>query len=140
MAQESGGSNGQTPTALHARIGSAPFATLATSLYARIDADGRIRAMFPADLGPTSESVRDMREFITQFFGGPSDYSLRKGHPRLRARHMRFPIDQAARDAWLEHALGAVRDTAAAHGLDAPACRELEGYFAHASQFMINRE
>lgn len=124
---------------LYGRIGGEPFATIAAGLYARIDRDERIRFMFPEDLGETSPPVRDMREFLTQFFGGPAAYSERKGHPRLRARHMRFPIDQSARDAWLGHALAALDEAAVRHALDADACAEIRAYLVHASQFMINR-
>lgn len=124
---------------LFARLGGEPFATIAAGLYARIDQDARIRFMFPEDLGPDSPPVRDMREFLTQFFGGPAAYSERKGHPRLRARHMRFPIDQVARDAWLGHALAALEEAATKHALDAEACAEIRTYLVHASQFMINR-
>lgn len=139
MSLDSHDPGARPPPALYARIGAEPFRTLAAGLYARIDRDARIRAMFPEDLGASSASVRDMREFLTQFFGGPAEYSERKGHPRLRARHMRFPIDQAARDAWLENALAAARDTAARHDLDRDALHEIEAYLVHASQFMINR-
>ena len=129
---------GEARPSLYDRIGPGPFATLAASLYAGIDRDQRIRGMFPAELGAESPSVRDMREFLIQFFGGPAEYSARKGHPRLRARHLRFPIDQRARDAWLENALAAVGHTVAVHGLDSAARSELEAYLVHASQFMIN--
>lgn len=123
---------------LFARIGPEPFADIAAGLYARIDRDPRIRAMFPEDLSRASESVRDMREFLTQFFGGPGDYSARKGHPRLRARHMRFAIDAAARDAWLEQALAALREAATKHGLDASQEAEIADYLVRTSQFMMN--
>jgi hemoglobin len=126
-------------TPLYDRIGALPFATFSERLYARIDSDARIRAMFPADLSPTSESVRDMREFLTQFFGGAQTYSMRKGHPRLRARHLRFPIDQAARDAWLENALAALRDTSEQHNLDQDARERIRVYLVEVSLFMMNR-
>ncbi|MFM1867923.1 MAG: Group 2 hemoglobin GlbO [Planctomycetota bacterium] len=122
------------------RLGPRPFARLAEELYRNIDRDTRIRRHFPEDLSATSEAVRDMREFLTQFFGGPSDYSARKGHPRLRARHMRFPIDQAARDAWLDNALHALETMVASEKLDEPARQEIGAYLVRTSQFMINRE
>jgi len=124
---------------VYARLGPAPIAAIAAALYRRIDRDPRIRAMFSPDLSESGEAVRDMREFLTQFFGGPEDYSARKGHPRLRARHMRFPIDQAAREAWLSHALGALDDARATHAIDDDTAREIAGYFHHASAFMINQ-
>jgi len=123
---------------VHDRIGAAPLATLAESLYRRIDADPRIRSMFSADLAADSDAVRDMREFLTQFFGGPADYSARKGHPRLRARHLRFAITVDARAAWLTHALAALASTADEYRLDAATCAEMRDYFERASAFMIN--
>ena len=119
-------------------VGAAPFGTLAERLYARIDGDARIRALFPADLSPTSAPVADMREFLVQFFGGPPAYSMRKGHTRLRARHLRFPIDQAARDAWLSNALGALDDATAAHALEPRVREAIAAYLVRASQFMVN--
>jgi len=138
-APDGSASNTPPATALFDRIGPAPFARLATELYRGIDRDARIRSMFPEDLGPESEAVHDMREFLTQFFGGPAEYSTRKGHPRLRARHMRFPIDQSARDAWLENALAALAVVAREHALEEGARREIETYLVRTSQFMMNR-
>lgn len=129
----------EAPPSLFGRIGAGPFAFLAERLYARIDRDPRIRHLFPEDLSAGSPSVTDMREFLTQFFGGPMAYSARKGHPRLRARHLRFPIDQAARDAWLENALGALDDCVGVYALDAVATAEISSYLERVSQFMTNR-
>ena len=127
------------PSSVYARIGAAPLAELAARLYANIDADARIRALFPADLSAGSDSVRDMREFLVQFFGGPSSYSERKGHPRLRARHMRFRIGPAERDAWLSNALAALDAVARDFEIDAKTAAEIRGYLVHASEFMINQ-
>lgn len=49
--------------------------------------------------------AREPRERFALFFigwlGGPQDYVARHGHPRLRMRHARVPVDAAMRDAWL---------------------------------------
>ena len=121
------------------RIGAAPLERLAAELYRGIDGDPRIRQMFSPDLSAEGEAVRDMREFLIQFFGGPAAYSNRKGHPRLRARHMRFTITPAARDAWLGHALAALDATARAHEIDPATVDEMRRYFEHASAFMVNQ-
>jgi hemoglobin len=57
-----------------------------------------IRAMHPEDL---SSSEEKLFLFLSGFFGGPSLYIEKFGHPMLRQRHMPFPIDEAARDQWL---------------------------------------
>ncbi len=128
-----------TPS-VYEQIGAAPFATLVELHYQRIDKDTRIRAMFPEDLSPASEAVRNLREFFIQYFGGPQEYSARKGHPRLRARHMGFKIDQAAREAWLEHALASLEDSALKHNIPAACKAEIGEYLFRVSQFMINTD
>lgn len=46
--------------------------------------------------------------FLSGWMGGPSLYIEQYGHPRLRMRHIHFPIDEAARNQWMmcmQHAL-----------------------------------
>jgi hemoglobin len=57
-----------------------------------------IRAMHPADL---SGSRDKLFKFLSGWLGGPQLYMDEFGHPRLRARHMPFAVDEAARDAWM---------------------------------------
>lgn len=57
-----------------------------------------IRALHP----PTLDSSREkLRLFLTGWLGGPQLYVERYGHPRLRARHLPFPIGDEERDAWV---------------------------------------
>ena len=39
--------------------------------------------------------------FLSGWLGGPSEYTDRFGHPRLRMRHMPFAIGILERDQWL---------------------------------------
>lgn len=39
--------------------------------------------------------------FLSGWMGGPQLYVERFGHPRLRQRHMPFPIGKRERDQWL---------------------------------------
>ncbi len=111
--------------------GDETFHALVDAFYARIDADAYLRPMFPDDLEP---GKRRQFLFLTQFFGGPPRYSQERGHPRLRARHMPFPIDQTARDRWLGHMLAAIDAVRIAE----PARSIMRDYFERASEFMIN--
>jgi hemoglobin len=99
--------------------------------YDRIEADPVLRPMFPDDLGPGREY---QALFLIQYFGGPRTYLDVRGHPRLRARHMPFVIDQQARDHWLQHMLDAIDDV----GVEEPARGVMRQYFERASEFMIN--
>lgn len=57
-----------------------------------------IRALHLNDLSGSSDKLF---KFLSGWLGGPQLYTQEYGHPRLRARHMPFPIDEAARDAWM---------------------------------------
>lgn len=58
----------------------------------------RIRDLHPEDL---SGSRDKLFKFLSGWLGGPPLYMDEFGHPRLRARHLPFPIGEAERDAWL---------------------------------------
>jgi hemoglobin len=57
-----------------------------------------IRDMHPENL---TSSRATLKLYLAEWLGGPKEYSARKGHPRLRQRHIRFSIGPAERDAWL---------------------------------------
>ncbi len=57
-----------------------------------------IRALHPPDLGHARERLF---MFLSGWLGGPQLYAERFGHPRLRQKHLSFPIGEAERDAWM---------------------------------------
>ena len=57
-----------------------------------------IRALHPATLDDSREKLY---EFLSGWLGGPNLYIEKRGHPRLRGRHMPFAIDDAGVGAWL---------------------------------------
>lgn len=57
-----------------------------------------LRKLHPQDL----QSSRDkLFMFLSGWLGGPPLYEIAYGHPRLRARHLSFPVDSSMRDQWL---------------------------------------
>ena len=57
-----------------------------------------IRALHAASLKASREKLY---LYLSMWTGGPTTYTDRFGHPRLRARHLSFPIDTRARNEWL---------------------------------------
>lgn len=57
-----------------------------------------IRSLHPADLRGSRDKLF---KFLSGWLGGPQLYVQDHGHPRLRARHLPFPIGAAERDAWM---------------------------------------
>ena len=91
-----------------------------------------IRAMHPPDL---SESRNKLHLFLCQWTGGPATYSEQRGHPRMRARHLPFAIDDRARDAWLM-CMGQALE---AHVADALVRDQLFGAMARMADHMRNQ-
>jgi hemoglobin len=119
---------------LYDLVGGDPtFQQLVDVFYSRVEADADLRPMFPDDLEP---GKRWQFLFLTQFFGGPARYAEERGHPRLRMRHMPFPIDMDARNRWLGHMLAAID----AVGIQEPMRTTMRDYFERGSAFMMNRE
>ncbi|HZD37130.1 MAG TPA: globin, partial [Actinomycetes bacterium] len=77
--------------------GEETFQRLVSRFYQGVAADPLLRPVYPEeDLAGAEERLR---LFLIQYWGGPSTYSQRRGHPALRMRHARFAIGQAERDA-----------------------------------------
>lgn len=116
--------------------GSAVIDVLVDRFYDNMDTmpeAATIRAMHHPDLGP----MRDvLKRYFTEWLGGPPLYSTERGHPRLRMRHMGFPIDTAARDAWLLCMRGALDDAIADPELRAGIYRAM----ANLADHMRNKE
>ena len=52
--------------------------------------------------GPSLDNAREkLFLFLCGYFGGPNYYIEQFGHPRLRARHLPFPIGEIERDQWV---------------------------------------
>lgn len=81
--------------------GEEPIRRLVDLFYDRMDTlpEARVvREMHPPDL----RSSRDkLFWFLCGWTGGPQHYIERRGHPRLRRRHMPFAIDEDAAAQWM---------------------------------------
>lgn len=91
-----------THPSLFDRLGGADAVrALVDRFYDEMDASPaarELRGLHPADL----ENARErLYLFLSGWFGGPPLYVQRHGHPRLRARHLPFPITTRERDQWL---------------------------------------
>lgn len=61
----------------------------------------RIAELFPVEQAELKEASEKQAEFLCGVMGGPKLYIAKHGPPRMRARHLPFAIDEAARQEWL---------------------------------------
>jgi len=114
-------------------IGEEGFARLVGAFYRQVPQDDILGKMYPAhDLAAAEQRLRD---FLIYRFGGPQRYIEERGHPRLRARHLPFRIDQVARDRWMQLMNNAFAEAALPTDVE----QFLRAFFEQMSTFMINQ-
>ena len=113
--------------------GEAFFTDLVSQFYAQVAVDPILRPMYPeTDL---KAAALRLQWFLEQYWGGPSTYQEKRGHPRLRMRHAEFHINIAAHDAWLKAMRTAVDGVEMKPELKA----QLWSYLEMAAAAMVNQ-
>ena len=82
---------------IYAHMGQDNIFKMLADFYQALE-QSAIRDMFSADMAAASEKSA---AFFVGLLGGPPLYQQRYGSPMMRARHLPFPIDEAARQIWL---------------------------------------
>jgi hemoglobin len=114
-------------------VGEEGFARLVSAFYRQVPGDDLLGPMYPRhDLAGAEQRLRD---YLIYRFGGPPRYIEERGHPKLRARHIPFPITQASRDRWMQCMDAAFKEAA----LPPEAETHIRTFFEGMSTFMINR-
>ena len=114
-------------------IGEEGFVRISQAFYAEMRTDDLVGAMYPEDDWQGAEER--FRDYLLMRFGGQTAYLEKRGHPRLRARHLPFSIGEAERDRWLE-IMGRAMKTA---GISNEAAVALAEFFVPLADFMRNR-
>ena len=121
-------------THVYGLIGDEGFARLVAAFYKRIPSDDLLGPMYEGR--DMHDAEWRLREFLVGRFGGPMRYVEKRGHPRLRMRHVPFTINRAARDRWV----ALMSEALAEADLPPEAVPPLRRFFEEAATFMINRE
>ena len=126
-------SDAESAQALYARVGGRDFFVgLVDRFYEGVGSDELLRPMYDEDLAPAKLRLA---AFLSQYFGGTTEYEELRGSPMLRARHLRFPIDEPAKETWLVH-MGDALDRSEISAADR---EEMWRYFVTAANFFVNR-
>lgn len=96
-----------------------------------------LRPLFPPDM---QEASKKTAAFFTGLLGGPPLYAEQFGPPRMRARHLPFAIDEAARQVWLSSFKTVLEGAESRYGFPA---EHLPGFIRFLEEFsgwMVNRK
>jgi hemoglobin len=118
--------------------GEAPVRALAERFYDAMERlEPALAALHERDAeGRVARGARDrFALFLVGWLGGPQTYTEQHGHPRLRMRHARVPVDARMRDAWTRSMSAALDESAITGELRV----FLEGRFAEVADFLRNQ-
>jgi len=127
------------PTPFEQLGGIAGVRALVDRFYDLMDLEAdfaELRALHPTTLDGSRDKFA---WFLTGWLGGPDLYIERFGHPRLRARHLPYPIGVNVRDQWLTCMGLAMAEIGAAGGFTADMQERLMISFANTADHMRNR-
>ena len=121
-------------TPYNALGGDAAVRALVTTFYDTMDREpafAHIRSLHK----PTLDEAREkLYEFLCGWLGGPPHYEQKYGHPRLRGRHMPFPIGETERDQWL----ACMKSALDQRGIAGEIRAFLDQRLAHVANFLRN--
>jgi len=121
---------------LYERVGGdAGVRALVDRFYDRMDTlpeAAAVRSMHPRSLTGSRDKLSD---FLCGWLGGPQRYVEKHGHPRLRARHLPFPINADGVAQWMLCMRGALEEVP-----EAEIRAAIEGALARLADHMRNVE
>jgi len=109
--------------------------SLVNRFYDLMDSAPEARTIRSLHAKSLNQSREKLFQFLSGWSGGPPLYIERFGHPRLRMRHMPFPIGTVERDEWLWCMNRALDESQ----LDPRVVEYLKNHFAQAANFLRNR-
>jgi hemoglobin len=126
----------QQAQSLYDLVGEETFRTIVHEFYRQVPEDPVLGPMYPADDLAGAEDR--LRWFLVQYWGGPQTFNEQRGHPRLRMRHMHFPIDAEAREHWLTM-MSRAMETVDEDQLPAPARAAVWDHMVRVADMLVNR-
>lgn len=121
---------------IFAAMGQEAIFAMCRDFYVRLAASS-VASMFPEDHAAASEKLAC---FLVGLFGGPPLFHERYGAPRMRARHLPFAIDQAARREWLRCFEETLEGAEERFHFPAEHLPRFRGFLSEFSAWMVNRE
>jgi len=97
-----------------------------------------IAHLFPPDQTELLAAATKSALFWATVCGGPPLYEQQFGPPRMKARHLKFPIDEAARQSWLACWEPVLAKATQNYDFPAPHLEGFRTYLLDFSLWMVN--
>jgi hemoglobin len=120
---------------IYALMGEANIFRMLADFYAELAASP-IRDMFPKDMERASQKSA---LFFVGLLGGPPLYQQKYGSPMLRARHTPFPINEEAREIWVNCFEKILAEAPARYNFPAQHLPIFQTFIREFSGWMVNK-
>jgi len=114
------------------KVGRQGIVRMVKSFYAKVPSDDILGPMYPKDDMQGAEER--LFDFLMFRLAGDPTYTEKRGHPRLRGRHMPFKIGIRERDRWVELMASSMREAE----IPEDAAVQLNAFFLQIADFMRN--
>lgn len=74
---------------------------LANHFYDVMESEPSVKPLLDIHPQPLDNIRQKFFEFLSGWMGGPSLFEQKYGHPRLRARHLPFTVNQDLKEQWM---------------------------------------
>ncbi len=114
------------------KVGRQGIERMVKAFYAKVPGDDILGPMYPkGDMQGAEERLLD---FLMFRIAGDPTYTEKRGHPRLRGRHMPFKIGVCERDRWVELMASSMRESEFPEDV----AEQLNAFFLQIADFMRN--
>ena len=114
-------------------LGEDGFTKMVAAFYRQVKTDDLLGPMYPDDDWAGAEER--LRDFLLFRFGNDPRYQAKRGHPRLRMRHVPFSIGDAEAERWIELMDNAMAETKVPSSIQT----DLRTFFTMVAHNMKNR-
>lgn len=122
------------PPDVYAAMGEENIFAMLADFYRELELSS-IRTMFPRDMLRASQKSA---AFFVTLLGGPPLYQQRYGNPAMRARHMPFVIDEAAKNVWLDCYSRVLDNATERYNFPAESLPDFREFLAGFAGWMVN--
>jgi len=127
------------PAGIYESIGEEGIYMLLEDFYLRLEKSD-ISNIFPKGELAMVEASKKSADFFIGLLGGPPLYHQRYGPPRLRARHLPFPIPDSARLTWLACFKESLDDLSSKNKFPPELKNSFYDFLESFSTWMVNRK
>lgn len=123
-----------TPATPYDSLGEQGVRNLSNYFYDVMETDPDVKELLALHPQPLDKIREKFFEFLSGWTGGPDLFVEKYGHPRLRARHLPFTVNEELKQQWM-YCMNKALDAE----VDNPVIREnLRRSFKQLAQHMIN--